>query len=380
MWGIHSRAMAWVEKLSSGRYRGIYRDAQGRRRSVGTYAHKPKAQRAAATAEQRARRSLWADPDAVKRPWGQWCDEWWPTRTVEPGTLKVDAGRRRTHLDPRWADVPIGSIRRHDVREWAAWMRRRGVGPSTVQRAVHLLSASLSAAMDAEIIEANPAARLKLPQGGQAQERYLTREEYDALVDELPTVRDQLVVHVLAFTGLRWGEMAGLHRNRLDLDRGRLRVVETFDEKDGSIKAYPKSRRVRSVPVPDWLCGLLGELPKLRGCGLEHTAGRCRSGLVLTTYREHVLRGSNWAAVWRDAVGRAELGHVRIHDLRHTFASWLLQDGIPLAEVGRLMGHVSPSTTQRYAHLAEMPTEAVLSALAAPRLPHGGVLRVVDGA
>lgn len=366
--------MAWAERLPSGRYRGLYRDANGKKRSVGeTFSHKSRAERAAAALEGKSRKSMFSDPDAARRTWGEWCDEWWPSRGVEPSTLKVDASRRMVHLDPRWADVPVGSIRRHDVKAWAAAMARRGVGASTVQRAVHLLSASLAAAVDAEIIEANPAARLSLPKGGQAAERFLTREEFAAVADELPTTGDQLVAYVLTYTGLRWGEMAGLHANRLLLDRGLLRVVETWDEKSGAIKAYPKGRKVRDVPVPGWLVEKLEALPRERGarCGLTHAQGQCRAGLVLRTERGQVMRNTNWAdRVWHPAVERAGIGHARIHDMRHTYASWLIQGAVSLAEVGRLMGHVSPATTQRYAHLADTPTAAVVTALGAPLLPH----------
>lgn len=380
--------MAWAEKLPSGRYRGLYRDANGKKRSVGeTFTHKARAERAAAALEGKSRRSLYGDPDAARRTWGEWADEWWPTRHVAGSTARVDEGRRRVHLDPRWGDVPIGSIRRHDIKEWAAAMVRRGVGASTAQRAVHLLSASLAGAVDAEIIEANPAARIMLPKGAQATERFLTKEEFAAVVDELPTTNDQLIAYVLAYLGLRWGEMAGLHANRLDLDRGVLRVVETWDEKNGTITAYPKGKKVRDVPVPGWLVELLAALPEpKRGarCGLVHVDGNgnpikngCRSSLVLTTFSGTVLRNSNWADVWRAAVERADVGHCRPHDLRHTYASWLIQNGVPLAEVGRLMGHVSTATTAKYAHLADTPTDAVMAALgtpsavlAAPDLPH----------
>lgn len=359
--------MAWAERLPSGRYRGVYRDAGGKRRSVGeTYTHKARAERAAATLEGKARRSMFGDPDAGRRTWGEWCDEWWQTRAVEAGTLRVDESRRRTHLDPRWKSVPVGSIRRHDVREWAAAMRRRGVGAATIQRAVYLFSASLSAAVDAEVIDVNPAARLKLPGGAQALERFLTRDEFAAVLDELPTTHDQLVAQLLVYTGLRWGEMAGLHHNRLDLGRGLLRVVETWDEKSARIKPYPKGKRSRDVPVPGWLVEKLAELPAPghgARCGLTHTAGACRSSLVFTTDSGTVMRNSNWSEVWRGAVERADIGHCRIHDLRHTYASWLIQAGIPLAEVGRLMGHVSTQTTARYAHLGETPTDDVLAAL-----------------
>lgn len=375
--------MAWAEKLPSGKYRGVYRDAGGKRRSAGTFSHKAKAEREAGAKEQRVRRSSWSDPDAAKRPWGEWCDEWWPTRSVEPGTLARDGSRRRVHLDPRWAKIPIGSISRHDVRGWAAQMRRQGVGASTAQRAVHLLSASLSAAVDAEVLVANPAARLKLGVGAQAQERFLTRDEFTAVLEQMPTTDDQLVMYLLAYTGLRWGEMAGLHWNRLDLDNLTISVAETWDENKSRMKAYPKGRRVRFVPIDRWLADLLDERPRQATCGQQHAAGKCRSGLVMTTEGGSVLRNSNWSPVWRDAVDRAGIGHARPHDLRHTYASWLIQSRrVSLADVGQLMGHRSPATTQKYAHLDATNRDDVMAALAEPGVvaPRKGTLRVVKDA
>jgi integrase len=371
----HTCGMAWAELLPSGRYRGVYRDTQKKRRSAGTYSHKSEAERKAGAAEDKARKSSWADPDAGKRPWGEWADEWWPTRGKAPSTMKVDANRRKVHLDPRWAAVPIGSIRRHDIRSWAATMARRGTGASTVQRAVHLLSASLAAAVDAEVLPANPAARLVLPSGAISQERYLTRDEYELLLAQMPTTHDQLIVHLLTYTGLRWGEMAGLHWDRVDLERGVLRVAETWDEKDGAVAPYPKGKKVRDVPIPGWLAALLDEQPRTKVCGQRHVAGRCRSGLVLTTPGGSVLRNPKWSAVWREAVDLADIGEVRIHDCRHTYASWLIQAGVPLARVGQLMGHVSTATTQKYAHLDDAPADEVMAALTAPgevapKLPH----------
>src|SRR4051812_5964341 len=104
--------MAWAEKLESGRYRGLYRDAHGTRRSAGTFTHKAKAVRAAGAKEDHARRSMLRDSEAYMRPWGEWVQEWWPTRKVEVSTAKVDKGRLDRHLMPRWGEVPIGSITR----------------------------------------------------------------------------------------------------------------------------------------------------------------------------------------------------------------------------------------------------------------------------
>jgi integrase len=373
--------MAWPEKLPSGKWRGVYRDATGARRTAegGPYAHKAAAVRAAAAAEEAARRKVGADPRAAHRTWGEWVVEWWPSRGVEASTLQADEGRLRNHLEPRWGQVKLGAIRRQDVRAWAADLGRKGLAPATVLQCVSLLSGSLAAAVDAELLDSNVVAGLakKLPSPPPGQERFLTREEYVAIRDQLPTRRDQLIADTLVSTGLRWGELAGLHRWRLDVQRGRVSVIEAWSERAGQIKAYPKGRRAREVPVPGYLLDDLAEVladAGERSCGLTHAGGVCRSGLLLTTASGTVLRNSNWAgSVWGPSVKAAGVGQVRIHDLRHTYASWLLQDGVSLAEVGQLLGHMSPVTRQRYAWLAKEPSAAVLRALGegfAPRLPH----------
>ncbi|RLV56026.1 site-specific integrase [Aeromicrobium phragmitis] len=364
--------MAWAEKLPSGRWRGSYRDASGKTRSAGTFAHKAKAQRAASAAELDARRRLAGDPDARKQTWGQWVDVWWPARDVEESTMKADTHRRRNHLDPRWWDVPLGAITRHDVKAWATQLRTKGLGPESVKRCVHLLSASLTAAVDAEILDSNPAARLRLPGAPSVVERDLTREEYSAIRAQLPTEYDQLVADTLLYTGARWGEVTGAHLARLDVARRRLRIVETYSEAIAKMKAYPKDKTAREAPLlPDLLERLLHVERPRDDCGVEHANGRCPGPLLLPSERGMPLRNSNWSyRVWRPAVEAAGVGRVRIHDLRHTYASWLLQGGVSLAEVGRLLGHSSAQTTQRYAHLAEPPSDEVLAVLGAPRLLH----------
>lgn len=366
--------MAWAEKLPSGRYRGVYRDAFDKKRSAGTFTHKAKAERAAAAREEDSRKSVTKDPEAYRRPWGEWCDEWWPTRSVAASTLLADTGRRDRNLMPRWRSVPLGSISRQDVRAWLAVLRTQGLGPESVKRCAHLLSASLSAAVDAEILPANPAARLSLPGGAMAQERFLTKSEYATLRAQFSTDRDRLIADLLVNTGMRWGEMAGLHWKRVDLDRGMIRVVETYDESSSQMNAYPKGKRTRDIPLTPDLVSALRELaPRGADCGATHVTGRCPGPLVMTTERGVPLRNTNWSdREWKPAVEASGVGHTRIHDLRHTFASWLLQAGVSLAEVGKLLGHMSTQTTDKYAHLQETPSPSILAALAAPDLPHVG--------
>src|SRR5690606_21283724 len=115
----------------------------------GTFAHKSAALRAANAKEAEVRKGMTADAEAYKQTWQTGADKWWPTRGVEPSTLKADRVRRKKHLDGRWGSVPLGSITRQDVKAWAADMAAEGTGAATIQRAVHLFSASLNAAVDA---------------------------------------------------------------------------------------------------------------------------------------------------------------------------------------------------------------------------------------
>lgn len=368
--------MAWAEKQASGKYRAMYRDAAGKRRSAGTFTHKAEAVRKGGAAEEKARKQTWLNADASRRTWGEWADEWWPSRDLAASTLKVDADRRRKHLDPRWGDVQIGKITRQEVRNWLAELRASGMSTATATRCVHLLSASLNGAVDAEVIEVNPALRLKPVDKvvGKSTRRFITEAEYVELRRQMPTERDALILEILILTGIRWGELAGAHAARVETWQetdesgervwtGVLSVQETWDSKNQIMKAGPKSRRTRLVELPAYLAERLSRLPKsdsLR-CGYEHEDnGHCPGPLLITGAKGGVLGIHNWSyRVFKPAVEAANLGKVRVHDLRHSYASWLVQAGVPLAMIGDSMGHLDYRTTQGYAHQGEKPDSVI---------------------
>jgi len=355
--------MAWTEQKTSGKHAGLYRDADGKRRSVGTFSHKSRARREAELAEAASRKAGWRDPSASLATWGEWCTTWWPARTVSAGTLARDLSPLEKHIRPRWNDVPLARITRHDVNAWVAELMRkvftRGEGDSattytlsgaSVRRIVSIFSASLSAAVDAEVLDTNPAFKIKLPAVSPGGDRYLTRDEYARIAAHLDP-EDRAIADFLVGTGARWGEMAGLHSHRVERGRGIVAFVETWDTSTGTMLPYPKGKLRREVPLADWVL-----IP----------AAPTRTALVFA-HKGVPEDIDNWRKrIWQPAVDASQVGHVRIHDLRHTYASWLLQAGIPLAEVGRLLGHRSLATTMRYAHLAESPRDDVLAALSNP--------------
>lgn len=352
--------MAWTRRLPSGKYAGKYRGPDGVERTAdgGPWTHKAAARRAAEAAEAQSRAPGWRDPAAGLRTWGDWCETWWPTRTVEESTMRSDVGRRDKHLLTRWGDVPLVDITRLDVKAWAAELRKTVPSDSTVERIVSLFSASLAGAMDAEVLMANPAARLKLPSGKPTVERYLEHEEFDAIAEHLEG-EWLAMAELLVNTGQRFGEAAGLHRHRVNPSQQMARIVEAWSPAAGAIKLYTKGKRRRQVPWLDWVD--LDDEPRWTTCGVKHPG--CRSGLVVPSRAGTPIDGANFRKRFDAACKAAGVGHVRPHDLRHTYASWLLQDGTTLAEVGKLLGHTSSATTERYAHLQEKPSEAAVNAL-----------------
>jgi integrase len=348
----------WTEKLPSGKYRARYYLPDKSKRTLKEhFDYKSAALRAASAAELDAASLGWRDPKAAAETWGAWSKEWWINRSVQPGTLARDKSSLRS-LEAKWGQTPLIDIKRHDIRSWAVELAKT-MAPATVERRVYLFSASLSAAVDAEILTVNPAARLKLPRGETDVRRYLTEHQADTLLAQFTygekLFANEALVTTLLGTGMRWGEAVGLQIGRVDLRRGVLRVVEVWDKEIRQLKAYPKGRKIRDVPIPDWV------VPFIR-----HSIGDRTSGFVFGNPPHY----SNWyRRVWLVATERGELAGTRPHDLRHTYASRLLQRGIPLAEVGKLLGHTSAQTTQIYAHLAAEPSGAVLAALSRTATP-----------
>jgi integrase len=152
----------------------------------------------------------------------------------------------------------------------------------------------------------------------------------------------------MAWCGLRWGEMAGLRIGNVAFLRRRLSVVGV-NTQNGRWKEYPKSSKSRrEISVPPHVLEMLAPL----------VAGRAgqRSGVPHGAPGDRPWSGANWRVVWRGRSTKAGRGidvpRYTPHALRHTAASTLVQDGVPLYDVQRLLGHESPQITARYAHLA----------------------------
>ena len=157
-----------------------------------------------------------------------------------------------------------------------------GLAPATVRQAHRVLALILTLAVRDGRIPRNPAAGVPLPRARRTEPRFLTREEVERLADAAGEYGD--VVRLLAYTGLRFGEMAALRVRRVDFLRKRLTVAESATEVGGTVEyGTPKTHQQRTVPIP----AVLVE-PLSRRC-----EGEGRDDLVLTSPAGAVLRSGN---------------------------------------------------------------------------------------
>ena len=193
----------------------------------------------------------------------------------------------------------------------------------------------LNSAIDDGRLARNPASRVKLPHARSRDKRFLSHEQVAALADAAG--EDHLIIRVLAYCGLRFGELAALRIRNVDPLRRRLQIEESATEVDSRmVFGTPKSHQCRSVPVPR---SLITDLAA--AC-----AGKSPNELLFTAPKGGVLWLRNWRRrVFDPAVEGAGLGQLSPHELRHTAASLAVAAGANVKAVQRTLGHASAAMT-----------------------------------
>ena len=279
---------------------------------------------------------------------------------VDEGTLARYRRIQDTHLRPRFAHIPADALTRDDVSRWvleARLINGNTPAPKTLRNWHSLLSDALSGAVERGTIPVNVAKGVKLPRAdADAGEDmvFLTYAEFDTLYAATPE-RWQPLVLTLALTGMRFGEATALTVGALNRADQSARIHTAW--KQSGKQGAPKSRRSRrTVAVPDAVFDALEPL----------TVGKRPDDLVFLSPRGRRVRSGNfYNNVWGPLVERVApiIGKTpRVHDLRHTFASWALQRNIPLPTIQRQLGHESITTTvDTYGHLARSDFDPLLT-------------------
>ena len=233
----------------------------------------------------------------------------------------------------------------NDIIPWTIEQHRKarkeaGIADSTMNRDVAALRAALNRAVDWGLIETNPLKSLKqIKTDRQGVIRYLDAGEEQRLLESLdrlsPGRRLRPMVLVSLHTGLRWGELAALRWPDCDLQLRQLTVRG----------AGAKSRQTRHIPLNDTSYSAIKDWA-------AYCQGDDEGKLDGLMFPGKVGELDNIRKSWKTLINVAGIQNFRWHDLRHTFASKLVQSGVDLNTVRELMGHQSISMTLRYAHLA----------------------------
>lgn len=351
-------------KISDGstRYRARYRDAGGRQHEK-RFARKIDARRWLDEATSALVTQTWTAPERGRVTVAVWAKQWLEAQTgIKPSTHYRYGSLLRTHILPAWGQHRLADITHADVAAWVARLRSQGSAPSTVRQTHRVFSLLLGLAVRDGRIPRNPADRVPLPRVTRGEPRFLTRDEVERLADAAGDDGD--TVRLLAYTGLRFGEMAGLRVRRVDFLRKRLTVAEAATEVAGRIEfGTPKTHQQRVVPLPTELVE-----PLARRC-----EGKTPDDLVVTTPSGTVLRLRNWRrSVFDPAVTAAGLTDVTPHDLRHTAASLAVASGAHVKLVQRMLGHASAAMTlDVYAALFDDDLGALAERMDAAATAHG---------
>ena len=211
---------------------------------------------------------------------------------------------------------------------------------------LRLIKHALYLAIDWQLIEKNPAARIPMLPEDNKIEHYMDEEQLQRLLHVLRTDNNRMVCAIAMFllaVGCRLSE--ALHAKWTDVDlTARVFVIRASNS---------KSKKARSVPLND------AALEVLESVGTQ--------GAYEYVFPNKRTQGpyTRFGHAWNRLRANAGLPHLRLHDLRHQYASFLVNSGRSLYEVQQILGHSSPTVTQRYAHLSTKSLQEAASAASA---------------
>lgn len=241
--------------------------------------------------------------------------------------------------------MPLPLITRPHVAAVVNRLEADGLSPKTIKNVIHMLSSVMALAVDEGRATRNPVKRVRLPKAGVIEQdaRFLTHEEFGVLLQAIPEFWRPLTIFLVG-TGMRWSEATALLARDVDATNGTIAVRRAWKKIPGGWElGPPKSAKGRRTINP-----------AVMALAAVASQGRKPAELVFQTQRGNVVRHSNYyGRVWIPACEGAGFDpRPRIHDLRHTHASWLISDGIGLEAIQAQLGHESIETTRKvYAHL-----------------------------
>jgi integrase len=239
----------------------------------------------------------------------------------------------RVHLLPKWGSKRLDEITTPDVAKWLADLRNGGLAPATVEKIRITFNRSFELAIKWQTpgVKQNPVHGIPRPKYNNARDRFLTSDEAAALLKACAaSVNSQLkhIVGLLLLTGARKRELLDARWEHVNLDRKVWLIPMT------------KNGKARYVPLSQPAFDIIAQLPRFDKCPW------------LLPNPETKKPYTDIKRPWETAREAAGLEGLHLHDLRHSAASFMVNAGIDLFAVGKILGHQCVASSSRYSHLA----------------------------
>lgn len=292
----------------------------------------------------------------------EWCELHIDTLTgVQKGTTDKYRAYVKNDIAPVIGELPLSSVTEHSIARWVQSLEGSG---KTIQNKHAFLSGALGAAVRAKRIPSNPCEGRRLPRTNKVEMVFLSPDEFGTLLHYMPE-RWRPLTDFLISTGMRFGEATALQVGDIDLDLKTARITRAwkYSGKYDRPIGTPKSRKgTRTINLPDRAIKAMGDL-----------SGRELDEYIFTNTVGNPVRSQLYGNTgWIPAVKKATAKDAdprlprkpRIHDLRHSCASWMLNAGVPIIVVSNHLGHEDIRTTVNlYGHLDRAAAAASAAAI-----------------
>lgn len=354
------RRFGRVRKLPSGRWQARYSSPDGREHPApDTFPTKTAADRWLASVETDMSRGQWVDPRSRQLLLSAYAESWLAARPdLKIRTRELYRWLLNKYILPHLGDLPLDKITPTVVRGWHANLARDG-SPTPTRQSYALLRGILNTAVADELIVRNPCLVRGAGVARSGERSVASLAQIQALADAVPP-RYRMLILLAAWSGARWGELVALSRDRLDVDRGTMKIDRQYVElEDNSLVLdTPKTAAgIRTVHIPPHL---LDELRQHLSAYPDPPAGAVarlhqRRGPAADARRvpQHLGQGPR---------ARRPAG-IRFHDLRHTGNTLAAATGASTKELMARMGHASMRAALIYQHASADRDAAIAEAL-----------------
>jgi len=362
------RQFGFVRKLPSGRWQASYLGPDGKRRAAdNTFASKSDANAWLSTVHTRILEGDWRAPELGRETFGAYGKRWLKSRVdLRPSSAERYERLWRIWLEPTFGTVPLDKLTTESVRTWFTSCRTKHPGSTAPGAAYRLGRAIANTAVDDGLLRANPF-RVKGAGREETPERPIAMPEEVLKIAKAIGARYEAMVLLAAWCGLRFGELAGLRRARVDLLHRTVSIEENAVELSSgrTIFGPPKTdagRRIVSIPAE--------LVPALEAHLSEHVDPE-PDALVFTSPEGLPLRRTKFRTRWIAKCEEVGITGLHFHDLRGSGATWAAHAGATVAELMARLGHTTPNMAMRYQHATAERDRALSDRL-------GALMRAVE--